>query len=160
MTAGTNQKVTWSTSIWIGSLPPWASSTMRMIWASMVSPPTLVARKLKLPDVLSVPPTTLGADVLADRQRLARNHRFVDIGRAFDHLAIDGDLLAGADDDDVAGHDLLDGRCSTILPSRSTRAVLACSRTSRWIASPVRPLARASSKRPTRISVTMTAAAS
>jgi hypothetical protein len=44
MTAGTNQAVTLSTSAWIGSFEPWAVSTMRMIWASSVSAPTLVAR--------------------------------------------------------------------------------------------------------------------
>ncbi|MNN85341.1 hypothetical protein D3C81_2026160 [compost metagenome] len=43
-TAGTNHMVTLSTRAWIGSLEPWASSTMRMICESTVSPPTAVAR--------------------------------------------------------------------------------------------------------------------
>ena len=47
ITAGTNHMVTLSTSAWIGSLEPCASSTMRMICASTVSPPTAVARKAK-----------------------------------------------------------------------------------------------------------------
>ena len=59
MTAGTNQPVTLSTSAWIGSLAPWAASTMRTIWASTVSEPTFSARKRKAPVVLMVPPTTL-----------------------------------------------------------------------------------------------------
>ena len=40
ITAGTNHAVTRSTRAWIGSLEPWASSTMRTIWASSVSAPT------------------------------------------------------------------------------------------------------------------------
>ncbi len=58
ITAGTNHVVTLSTSAWIGSLDPWAASTMRMICASTVSAPTLVARNVKLPVLLIVPPTT------------------------------------------------------------------------------------------------------
>jgi hypothetical protein len=49
---------------------------------------------------------------------------------------------------------------STKVPLRSTRADLACRPISRLIASEVRPLALASSTRPSRISVTMTADAS
>src|SRR2546427_5150488 len=40
ITAGTNHMVTWSTSACMGSLEPWACSTMRMICASSVSAPT------------------------------------------------------------------------------------------------------------------------
>src|SRR3546814_6379184 len=43
-TAGTNHAVTLSTSAWIGSFAPCAASTMRTMWASTVSAPTLVAR--------------------------------------------------------------------------------------------------------------------
>ena len=45
---------------------------------------------------------------------------------------------------------------SVSIPSRSTRAVRACSPTSRLMACEVRPLARASSSRPIRISVMIT----
>ncbi|MDT4833562.1 hypothetical protein FQZ97_671760 [compost metagenome] len=58
ITAGTNHMVTLSTSAWIGSLEPCASSTRRMICASTVFAPTLVTRKLKAPVLLMVPPTT------------------------------------------------------------------------------------------------------
>ena len=58
MTAGTNQLVTLSTRAWIGSLAPWAASTIRTIWASRVAAPTLVARKRKVPVLFTVPPTT------------------------------------------------------------------------------------------------------
>ena len=50
--------VTLSTRAWIGSFEPCACSTMRMICASTVSAPILVARKVKLPVLLIVPPTT------------------------------------------------------------------------------------------------------
>ncbi|MCY1296189.1 hypothetical protein D9M70_455640 [compost metagenome] len=49
---------------------------------------------------------------------------------------------------------------SIVSPLRTTRAVLACRPIRCLIASDVRPLARASRKRPSRIRVTMTAAAS
>ncbi len=42
----------------MGSLAPWAVSTMRTIWASTVSAPTCCASKRKAPVVFSVPPTT------------------------------------------------------------------------------------------------------
>ena len=47
-----------STTRWIGAFEPWASLTMRMMLASAVSLPTLVAVNLKLPVLLSVPPMT------------------------------------------------------------------------------------------------------
>ena len=65
ITAGTNHIVTRSTSAWIGSLPPCACSTSRMICDSMVSPPTAVARKAKAPVWFTVPPTTAAPAVLA-----------------------------------------------------------------------------------------------
>jgi hypothetical protein len=58
ITAGTNQPVTRSTSAWIGSFAPCAASTMRMIWESTVSLPTLVARKENAPVLFMVPPIT------------------------------------------------------------------------------------------------------
>ncbi|SFP26152.1 hypothetical protein SAMN04244567_04096, partial [Paracoccus pantotrophus] len=53
ITAGTNPSVTLSTSAWIGNFEPCVSSTMRMICASTVSAPTLVARNEKAPVLLS-----------------------------------------------------------------------------------------------------------
>src|SRR3546814_10765657 len=49
ITAGTNLAVSLSTIAWNGSFDPCACSTMRMIWARTGSAPTLVARKLKAP---------------------------------------------------------------------------------------------------------------
>ena len=59
ITAGTNHKVIRSTNPWIGSLAPWASSTMRIICARVVSAPTRVARNCRLPAPLTVPPVTV-----------------------------------------------------------------------------------------------------
>ncbi len=58
ITAGTNQAVILSTKPWIGSFAPWACSTIWMIWANMVSAPTLVALKVRAPVPLTVAPTT------------------------------------------------------------------------------------------------------
>ena len=65
ITAGTNHIVTRSTRVWMGSLAPCADSTIRMICASTVWPPTAVARTVKAPVWLTVPPTTVLPAVLA-----------------------------------------------------------------------------------------------
>ncbi|RIH74096.1 hypothetical protein Mhypo_03524 [Meiothermus hypogaeus] len=49
----------------MGGLEPWAVSTSLMIWASTVSAPTAVARKVKAPFWLMVPPTTFAPSPLA-----------------------------------------------------------------------------------------------
>ena len=49
------------------------------------------------------------ADGLGHRDRLAGDHRLIDETLALDHLAIDRDALAGADLDDVARDDILNG---------------------------------------------------
>ena len=96
---------------------------MRMIWASTVSAPTRVARKVKLPVLLIVPPTTsapaafatgTGSPVIIDSST---------IGRALDDLAVDRDPLAGTDLDDVAGAAPDRAAPRTASPSRTTRAV-------------------------------------
>ena len=46
------------------------------------------------------------ASLLLDRHRLARDHGFVDEGRALDDLAIHGNPLPGSDIDKVACHDV------------------------------------------------------
>ncbi len=160
-TAGTNHAVTRSTSAWIGSLAPCAASTMRMICASTVSRADLASRGTgSAPFLLIVPPTTAVARRLGDGHRLAGDHGLVDVRRALDHLAVDGDLVAGPDDDDVADGDGLERRPRPPRRRAHARRLAAAGRSSARIASPVRPLARASRKRPARMSVTMTAAAS
>ena len=133
-----------STSDWIGSLAPCACSTMRMIWASVVSAPTRVARQRRAPVLLTVPPVTLGARRLRDRDRLAGDHDLVDIGLAREHPPSVGNALAGAHQHDVAGARSRRAVDLSAAPSRSTRAVFGWSRISARIAAPVRPLARAS----------------
>jgi hypothetical protein len=59
ITAGTNHRVMRSTSVWIGNLAVCACSTMRMICASTVAPPTAVARTPSVPVWLTVPPMTV-----------------------------------------------------------------------------------------------------
>src|ERR1022692_3325159 len=59
MTAGTKKPEAASASRWIGALDAWACCTSLMIWASMVSEPTLSARTRKDPVVLMVAPTTV-----------------------------------------------------------------------------------------------------
>ncbi len=55
-------------------------------------------------------PDDLVPDLLGHRHRFARQHRFVDRRRALDHLAVDGKLVAGSQDHDVAEHDV--GGCN------------------------------------------------
>ena len=108
MTAGTNHPEMASARRWMGALDAWACSTRRMIWASMVSRPTLVARKRKAPVWLTVAPMTVSPVDLVGHG-LAGDHRLVDRRAALQHLAVDRDLLAGTDHEDLAHGDLLDG---------------------------------------------------
>ena len=94
-----------------------------MILASTVSAPTRVARKVRVPVVLSVPPTTRSSTRLATGQALAGDHALVHARRAVGHDAVDGDRLAGADADEVADADLGDRARRARRPPRSTRAV-------------------------------------
>ena len=58
MITGTKIPAILSTSFCTGALLPWASCTMRMIWASMVSAPVLSAVKWKAPFWFTVPAYT------------------------------------------------------------------------------------------------------
>ena len=125
MTTGTKTIVTLSTMACIGSLPPWASSTMRMICASIVSRPTAVARKVKLPVWFTVPRHNRRADALGHRHGFARNHALVDIARAVQHLAVDGQALTRSDLDHISkgnlGHVYLGERLLTPDPRATWR---------------------------------------
>jgi len=160
MTAGTNHIVTLSTSAWMGSLAPCACSTMRMICASSVSPPTLVASKTKAPFWFTVPPTSSAPACLATGTGSP--------------LTMDSSTKLSPSSTTPSTGMRSPGRTCTRSPAmtctmstschapapRCTRAVLACNCTRRRMASEVWPLARASKKRPSKISATMTAAAS
>ena len=143
ITTGTNHMVMRSTRPWIGNLPPCACSTMRMICASIVDSPTAVARKAKAPVWLTVPPVTLVPAVFCT-------------GTGSPEIMLSSIQLSPSVTSPSTGtrspgrtSTISPGRTSAIdtsctLPSRRTRAVLACMPTRRWIASEVRPLARAS----------------
>ena len=159
ITAGTNHMVTRSTMAWIGSLEPCADSTMRTIWASTVSAPTAVARKRKEPVLFTVPPTTdapasfrtgTGSPVtMLSSTKEAPSSTSPSTGsRSPGRINTTSPAPTSATGS------------STAWPPRSTRAVLAWRPIRRLIASEVRPLLRASRKRPSRMSVTMTADAS
>ena len=63
-TAGTNQAETRSASRCMGARAPWASSTRRMIWASVLSSPTAVTRTTRVPVRLRVAPMTVSPTAL------------------------------------------------------------------------------------------------
>ena len=92
---------------------------------------------------------------LVDREALAGEHALVDRGGAADDDAVDGDLLAGTDADDVADDDLLDRDVDLGRRRGRTRAVLGASPTSAVTAAAVRFLALASIHFPASTSATM-----
>src|SRR5206468_2187427 len=61
------------------------------------------------------------AGLFGDRHRLTRYHRFVDRRTAVDDLAIDRDLLARPDDNDVAGGDVLDRQLALVAVADDAR---------------------------------------
>ncbi len=149
-TAGTNTSLTRSASRWIGALDPcarWTSSTIR---ASAVSRPTRVARMTNEPVVLRVAPMT------SSPTRLVAG-----IGSP---VSIDSSTADVPSTTTPSTGTLSPGRTrrrspatttarstSSSAPLRRRRAVVAWSPTSRRIAPVVRPLARASSHRPSRM---------
>ena len=159
-TAGTNHAETWSARRCIGAAEPWASSTRRTIWASVLSAPTAVARTTRVPVRLSGGADDGVADGLVDRDALAGQHRLVDGGGALGDDAVDGQLLAGPDPDEVADDDLLErdvdlGRRRAARARSSGRAP-----TRARIEAAVRFLALSSSQRPISTSATTTSAVS
>ena len=67
-----------------------------------VSRPTFFGTHLKRAGLVHRAADHRVADALLDRHRLAGEHRFVDRARAFGDLAVDGNLLARPDAQDVA----------------------------------------------------------
>jgi len=64
ITTGTNTAVTRSANSWMGTLVPWASSTMRTTCARKVSAPTRVARTCNRPVWFTVAPITSSPSAL------------------------------------------------------------------------------------------------
>ena len=108
MTTGTNQPATWSAMRWMGARLRCAAATMWTICESRVSAPTFSARITKPPVWFSVPAVTLEPDGLRHRNRLAGDHRLVDVALALGQLAVDRHLLAGPHAQQVADLDGVD----------------------------------------------------
>ena len=143
MTTSTKRAAITSASFWIGARVRCASPTMCTMRASSVSEPTRSARMMTDPLPLTVAPMTLspaafatgtGSPVIIDSSMRRR---------AFQHRAVDGDLLARlhaqaiADDDAFERHLFFACRRRALATPDS-----ATSRSSALIASLVRPIAR------------------
>ncbi len=159
ITAGTNQSVIRSTSACTGSFAPCASATSAMMRASTVSSPVAVTRKESAEAPFTVPPVTAAPGAFSTG--------------AGSPVSIDSSIQPRPSVTVPSTATRSPGARRTMSPSisaatgisvtwppRSTRAVSGRSPISRRIASPARPLARASSIRPSRIRVTIVAAAS
>ena len=159
-TAGTNQRVTRSTTAWIGSFDACAPSTVRTMPASTVSAPTRERRTASAPVPFTVPPTTgapaslrtgMGSPVSIDSSTwLSPSATSPSAGRR----------SPGRTSTTSPGRSSATGTSAAAPPGRRTRAVRGCSSTRRRMASEARSLARASSTRPSSTRVTITAAAS
>ncbi len=136
-----------------------ASSTRRLIWASAESLPTRVARNVKLPVVFTVPPVTespirfptgIGSPVSIDSSTAdAPSVTTPSTGTrspGFTSTRSPGTTASTA--------------ISVSRPPRSTCAVFALRPASRRMASDARPLAPASSSRPSRMRAMIAATAS
>ena len=78
---------------------------MSMMRASVESPRSRVTRTSSAPRPLIVPANTSSPIALLGGQRLARDRRLVDVALAGGDPAVERNLLAGPDDDDVADGD-------------------------------------------------------
>ena len=159
MTAGTKTAATRSAIRWMGALEPWASSTRRMIWASAVSAPIFVARKVKLPLLLIVAPKTsipgsfvtgMLSPVSMDSSTAEAPVRTTPSVGIFSpgRTRISSPFMTSSTG------------MSAGWPSRITRAVLGLSPMRRLIAWEVFPFVRASRSRPNTMKLTMKAAPS
>ncbi len=159
MTMGTKRLAIRSARRWMGALEPWACSTNWIIWASMVSFPTLLALKRKAPVWLMVAPITVSPSPFVT-------------GR-LSPVTIDSSNVERPSIISPSTGTFSPGRTITIspsctcsigisssLPSRNTRAVFAWRPMSLRMASPVPPLAIASRRRPSIMRVMMTPTAS
>ncbi len=143
----------------MGGFEPCACSTRRTICASAVSLPTRVARKVNVPVVLRVAPMTsspaslklgIGSPVSIDSSNAELPSTT---------MPSTGTFSPGRTRTRSPARTAAIGT-SVSPPSRITRAVRGCRPMSLRTAAPVCPLARASSRRPNRISVMMKAAES
>ena len=156
ITAGTKIADTLSAIRWMCALEDWASSTSRIIPASMVSRPTPSARMVSAPAPLTVPPNTLSSGCLSTGM--------------LSPVSMDSSTADFPVSTTPSTDRLSPGRTSTVspcttsaagisvsLPSRSTVAVLGCRFISSSMAAEVLLLARVSSSLPSRMRVMMMA---
>jgi hypothetical protein len=145
ITAGTNQPATASASFWIGARLRCASAPCARSARGSVSAPTRSARITSVPVPFTVAPVTRSPRS-CDRDRLARDHRLVDRRLAFEHDAVDRDLLAGPHAQPVARRAISSSGDVALRPvSAIRRAVFGARSSSARIAAPVRLRARSSS---------------
>ncbi len=159
ITAGTNHIVTRSTTAWIGSFAPWASSTIRAMRASTVPAPTAVARIRSAPVPFTVPPTTASPAALGTGIGSPVTIASATSERPSSTIASVGMRSPGRTTSTSPTASDADGTSSSA-PPRSTRAVGGANSISRRMAADAWPRERASSQRPASIRATMTAAAS
>ncbi len=159
ITTGTKIAEILSAKAWMGAFDPWASSTTRMIWANMVSLPTLVAVNSKLPCLLMVAPMTVlptffSTGILSP----------VSIDSSTEELPLiimpSTGIFSPGRTTIVSPAMTCSISTSVATPFFITRAVLACRPMSFLIASEVRPLVLASSHLPSVTKVIKKAAVS
>jgi hypothetical protein len=161
ITAGTKTDATRSTRRWMGALEPCASCTMRTIWASALSRPTLVARRRKLPDLLMVAPITSSPGPLSTGRLSPVTRLSSTADCPLSTTPSTGIFSPGRTMTTSLTSTWSMGSSISLWPvsdRRTTRAVLACKESSLRIASPAWVLARASRYLPTMIRVMITAA--
>ena len=154
ITTGVKYPEITSASLAIGARLACASCTIRTICWSVVSRPTLVARNVNEPVALTLPPTTIDPGALSTGS---------DSPVSIDSSTADAPSTISPSTG-MRSPGLMRTTCptttsatgiSTSAPSIRTRAVRGCRPMSRRIASDVRPLARLSSRRPSRTSATI-----
>ena len=159
ITTGTNHRVIRSTSACTGSLAPCASSTIAMMRDSTVSAPTCVTRITSAPVPFTVPPVTASPGALATGSASPVSIASSTADCPSTTVPSSGMRSPGRIISRSPGRICAIG--VGVKPSGvCRRAVLGCKPTSPAIAAPARPRARASITRPSRISTTITAAAS
>jgi hypothetical protein len=159
ITMGTNTPLILSARRAIGALLPWASCTSRTICWSAESAPTLVATSRSAPVVFIVAPKTLSPAAFSTGTLSPVSIDSSTADWPLSTFPSTGIFSPGRTSTrSPTTTDSIGTSCS--VPSRMTRAVLACIPMSRLMAALVRPVARASKYLPSRIRTMMTAAAS
>ena len=159
-TAGTKKAEIVSASFCTGALLPWASSTSRTIDASIVWSPLAVTRYKSVPLPLSVPPITPSPFAFSTG-RLSPVSRASSTAEAPSVTTPSAATFSpGRTRSRSPGFRLSRGTSTSPPFSVTSLAVLGDRAIKDWMVSDARRFARASSQRPSRISVTIVAAVS